>query len=144
MKPQYEKYLFHSDSSETQLTKEILNSIKKGDLIKTEYDKKPQRVYGVSENYFVAATKAFGKFIYSIYDKNLCVHSGLLLNPNHFWRGTDNQPFGFYHLDCTGNLYNFESEIFITRYLEALENKDIGMSLRNSIFYMILYIKRSE
>lgn len=53
----------------TTITKELLDGIKVGDLIKVNDWKKPLRVKGVSDNYFVMATKQFGDTIYSVCEK---------------------------------------------------------------------------
>ena len=49
-----------------ELTKDVLDSIKVGDLIKINDWKRPMRVKAVTENYFVMAYKAFGAWVYSV------------------------------------------------------------------------------
>ena len=57
------KYVEYSDE---KITREVLDSIKIGDYIRCNDWKRAMRVYGVSDNYFVVARKAFGKWIYSV------------------------------------------------------------------------------
>lgn len=53
------------------ITKELLNQIKVGDLVKINNWKRPLRVMAVSENFFIMSLKAFhDNCIYSICEKN--------------------------------------------------------------------------
>lgn len=61
MKNEYKNY--------REITKELLDGIKVGDLIKVNEWKKPLRVRAVSKNYFVMATRMFGKWNYSVCEK---------------------------------------------------------------------------
>lgn len=55
--------------TQENITKELLNKIKVGDLIKINNWKRPLRVIAVSENFFIMAMKAFGSCVYSICEK---------------------------------------------------------------------------
>lgn len=110
----------------TEITKELLDSVQVGDLIKCNEWTSPLRVKGVSENYFVMARKMFGETNYSICEKKP-------------WDGTRYNAFrgGMFHIS-TDNLifswmggYDFDDEANMKKYLEALENGDIGLSLRS-------------
>lgn len=50
----------------TDITREILDTIKVGDLVKINDWTKPLRVKAVSENYFVMVSNLFGKPMYSV------------------------------------------------------------------------------
>lgn len=64
MKKEYEIY------PKTELTKEILDTIKVGDRIKVNSWKRPFTVRAVSENYFIMTTSFFDSYRYSICEKN--------------------------------------------------------------------------
>lgn len=53
----------------TDITREILDTIKVGDLVKINDWTKPLRVKAVSENYFVMVSNLFGKPMYSVCSK---------------------------------------------------------------------------
>lgn len=58
----------------TEITKALLDSVKPGDLVMFNDWKNPYRVKGVSENFFVAARKMFGKTSYTICATTLLFH----------------------------------------------------------------------
>ena len=64
MKKEYEIY------PKTELTKEILDTIKVGDRIKVNSWKRPFTVRAVSENYFIMTVPFFDSYRYSICEKN--------------------------------------------------------------------------
>lgn len=121
---------------EEQVTKEILNRIKVGDLIKINDWKKPLRVYGVSENYFCMARKAFGKWIYSVCEKKKW--NGIRYNAMRggmFHCGTDDYIFG-------GDFdYDFEEADKVKEYLKEFESGKTRLSFRTSVPIYDLYIK---
>lgn len=121
--------------SKEEITKEILGSIKIGDYIRCNDWKRAMKVYGVSDNYFVMARKAFGKFLYSVCDKK-----GYLpfdKEPRKFQVGPDNMIFGFLH----DNAYEFDNAEFVKDYLEAFENEECELSMRRSCILRRLEIK---
>ena len=61
MSTQYKHY--------TNVTKEILDTVKAGDLIKINDWKKPMRVKAVSENFLVMTQKNFRNTYYSVCSK---------------------------------------------------------------------------
>lgn len=64
-----------------EITKELLDSIKVGDLIKINDWKKPLRVMGVSKNYFVMAVKQFSDTVYSACEKTAQYHNLIARQP---------------------------------------------------------------
>lgn len=117
------KYIEYSDK---KITRKILDSIKVGDYIRCNDWKRAMKVYGVSENYFIMARKAFGKWIYSVCDKK-----GYLpfdKEPRKFQIGPDNRIFGFLH----DNSYEFDNTEFVNDYLEAFESGQCELSVRRS------------
>ena len=106
----------------TEITKELLDSVQVGDLIKCNDWDTPLRVKGVSENYFVMSNGEE----YSICEKKQW--DGTIYNAfrgGMFHISTDNLIFGW-----SGG-YGFDDEANMKKYLDALENGDIGLSLRS-------------
>ena len=80
-----------------EITKELLNTIKVGDLIKINIWKKPMRVVAVSENFFIMWKKHFKTWVYSIceknkrgYEHNLCYRPNNGFDKDEFVCGRDN------------------------------------------------------
>lgn len=120
------KYIEYVDK---EITRKILDSIEVGDYIRCNDWKRAMRVCGVSENYFVAARKAFGKWIYSVCEK--VPFKGIGYNSligGCFSIGTDNMCFGFIH----DYAYEFDNEEFVKDYLEAFESGSCELSMRRS------------
>lgn len=119
------------------VTKEILDNIKVGNLIKVNNWKKPMRVVGVSENYFCMIQKIFGKIYYSVCEKK--PWGGIRYNKmigGLFHCGTDNMIFGYF-----GFNYKFDDEEQIKEYLNAFETGEIELSMRGTIPIIDLYVK---
>lgn len=119
-----------------EITKDILNTIKVGDLIKINEWKKPMRVVGVSDNYFCMIMKVAGKVCYSVCEKK--AWQGIKYNAmigGMFHCSTDNMVFGY---DIS---YKFDNDNEIKRYLQAFEDGKIGLSYRNAVPIFKLYIK---
>lgn len=136
----------------TNITKEILDSICVGDLIKINDWKRGLRVKGVTENYFVAATKAFGETIYSVCEKKLW--GGIKHNRmtgNMFHMGTDGWVFGapsWYNFNKTGE-YDFDNLEAITAYLNTFELPEGAgdhsfLSPRRAVPIRVIYIKKGK
>lgn len=120
------KYIEYSDK---KITRKILDSIKIGDYIRCNDWKRAMRVYGISENYFVAARKAFGKWIYSVCEK--VPFKGIGYNSlvgGYFSIGVDNRIFGFLH----EHAYEFDNEKFLKDYMGAFESGQCELSMRRS------------
>ena len=115
------------------ITKEILDTVKVGDLIKCNDFKTPLRVIGVSENYFIMVRKAFSSYIYSICEKNKVNHSRNSYHEGSFRIGTDNYVFGkFDYLDIKD----------VNEALIELENSEMELSVRTSVDLNSISIKR--
>lgn len=136
MKKTYEQH--------TEITKELLDSIKVGDLIKVNDWKKPLRVKGVSENYFVMAIKQFKDTIYSVCEKK--PWGGIRYNSmvgGMFHVGRDSWLFGWVGFVGCENSYDFEDAEKTAEYLQSFEEGESEISQRNAIPIQLLQIKRA-
>jgi hypothetical protein len=122
------------------ITKELLNTIKTGDLIKVNDWKKPMRVIGVSENFFIMRQSFFKDYLYSICEKNKRGYEYNLSYQPHrgfaedeFICGPDNMIFG---------IYDYAKDEDIPLALEALENGEIEVSQRRGLGIHHIEIKR--
>lgn len=125
-----------------EVTKELLDSIKVGDLIKINDWKKPLRVMGVSENYFVMAIKQFGDTIYSVCEKKKW--DGKIRNKMRggmFHCGRDAWLFGW---GGWQEGYDFDNSELTSEYLNSFEKGESSISERNAIPIRALYIKRAQ
>ena len=120
------------------IDKHILDTeIQVGKLVKINDWKKPLRVVGVSENYFVMKQNMFGKVLYSVCEKKPwdgIRHNSMIGGMFHC--GTDNMVFGFIDFD-----YKFDDEQEIKRYLNAFESGEIELSHRTAVPIYGLYVK---
>lgn len=133
MKKLYEQY--------TEITKELLDSIRVGDLVKVNDWKKPLRVKGVSDNYFVMATKQFGDTVYSVCEKK--PWGGVRHNEmtgGMFHVGRDSWIFGWFGFD---EGYDFENAEKTAEYLQSFESEESEISCRNAIPIWLLQLKRA-
>lgn len=130
------------------ITKEVLDSVKPGDLVKVNDWKKPLKVIAVSENYFVMARKLFGKWEYSVCEKK--PWEGVKYNSmigGKFHVGTDGWIFGSpTWLDFNCEEYDFENLEASQAYINSFElpEGDIEHSFispRNAIPIKTIYIK---
>jgi hypothetical protein len=128
------------------ITKEILDSIKVGDLIKVNDWKMPLRVKGVSENYFVMSRKAFGEnCIYSVCEKK--PWGGIRHNDmtgGMFHVGRDSWLFGAPVDFGDSDYYDFDNTEATAAYLATFETEESEISCRNAIPICTLYIKRAR
>lgn len=127
-----------------EITKELLDSIQVGDMVKCNDWKDAYRVRGVSENYFVMARSFFGRTYYSICEKK--PWDGIRYNRmvgGMFHIGTDNWVFGWGGWDPDGG-YDFSDEKATAKYLESLEMGDTELSHRSSVPLTRIAIKRKE
>jgi hypothetical protein len=114
------------------ITKEVLDTVEKGNLIKLNNWKVPFKVMLVSNNYFVMIRKQFGKSRYSVCDKvNLIA-------------GTDNRIFGYMSKTeyTDKDTPRYENEAFLTEYLESFETGETQISPRNRIKLTEVYCKK--
>lgn len=122
-----------------EITKELLDGIVVGDLVKVNDWKKPLRVKAVSENYFVMATKAFGKTIYSVCEKKRW--DGIMysaMRGGMFHVGRDSWIFGW-----LGG-YDFDNPKTANKYLQSFERGKSELSPRSAIPIYEIHIKREE
>ena len=122
------------------ITKEILDSVQVGDLVKINDWKMPYRVKGVSENYFVMTRKQFGDNWYSVCEKK--PWEGLRYNAmigGMFHIGTDNLVFGMPDGD-----YSFNDAAKTKDYLQSFENGESELSMRTSVPITRIAIKRGS
>jgi len=120
------------------ITKADLGRVKVGDLIRINDWKKPMRVKGVSENYFVMVQKNFGEAYYSVCEKKPWGKDGARRNEmvgGMFHCGTDNMIFG-----ATED-YSFESAKETWEYLRKFEWGEIELSVRTSIPIRQMFLK---
>lgn len=124
------------------VTKEILDTIKVGDLIRVNDWKRPMRVKAVSENYFVMTQKQFGNTYYSVCSK--LPWDGIRYNNmvgGMFHCGPDYWLFGSPTSIDYENLYEFENEEANKKYLQEFEDGESFISERRAIAIYDLYIK---
>lgn len=134
MKKQYVHY--------TDVTREILDTIKVGDLIKVNHWKRPMRVKAVSDNYFVMTQNIFGDTCYSVCSK--LPWDGVMYNSMRggmFHCSTDNMLFGSSLSYEYEGLYKFENEEANQKYLKQFEDGEIELSMRRAIAIYDLYVK---
>lgn len=120
-----------------EVTKEILDTINVGNLVKINDWKRAMRVVGVSENYFCMIQKVCGNVCYSVCEKKQW--GGIRYNKmlgGHFHCGTDNMVFGYDDFD-----YEFNNQEQIEKYLQAFERGEIELSARTSAPIFDLFVK---
>lgn len=121
------------------VSKDVLDSVQVGDLVKFNDWKIAHRVKGVSDNYFVTARNAFGQTLYSVCEKK--PWPGIRYNAmvgGMFHIGPDNMIFGW-----TGG-YDFDDADNTSKYLEAFESGKIELSMRRGCPVYSMAIKRHE
>lgn len=124
------------------VTREILDTIKVGDLIKVNDWKKPMRVKAVSDNYFVMTEKQFGKTYYSVCSKlpwNGIRHNNMIGGMFHC--SPDDWVFGSPLTLDYEDLYSFENEEANQKYLQQFEDGEVHLSERSGIAIYDLYVK---
>lgn len=112
-------------------TKELLDTIKVGDMIKCNNWKESYKVKAVSENYFIATRPFFGDAMYTICHKANAGfnHNGII--PDLPYIGPDNYVFGNYDYkdDCDDAI-------------KELESGEMEVSVRNGVALYQIQIKR--
>lgn len=133
------EYIHYSD-----VTREALDTVKIGDLIKVNDWTKPMRVKAVSENYFVMTQKQFGDTYYSVCSK--LPWEGIRHNAMRggmFHCGPDSWIFGAPVSVDYENLYEFDNEEANQAYLKSFEDGESEISERRGIAIYDLYVKHS-
>lgn len=123
-------------------TREILDNVKVGDLIKINDWKKPMRVKAVSENFFVMVSKQFKDTYYSVCSK--LPWDGVRYNSmvgGRFHCGADDWIFGSPLTIEHKNVYSFENEETNRLYLQEFEDGKTHISERNGIAIFDVFIK---
>lgn len=121
----------------TEITKELLDTIKVGDLIKVNDWNKPFRVRGVSQNYFVMSKKQFKDTYYSVCEKKQWSGSQYnAMTGGMFHCGRDNWILGSINFN-----YDFEDEVGVEKYLNEFECGETEISQRNAIAIYQIIIK---
>lgn len=124
------------------VTREILNTIKVGDLIKINDWETPMEVKAVSDNYFVMTEDRDDGKYYSVCSK--LPWDGIRYNSmvgGMFHCSTDNWIFGSSLTFDYENLYEFENEEANQKYLKQFEDGECELSERRGIAIYDLYVK---
>jgi hypothetical protein len=143
--------LFGGCTKYTDITKELLDSIKVGDLVAIQNWDDMYEVRAVSDNYFVmAATSPDYDGWYSICEKKLCEYDYNSMRKNMFHCGTDFWTFGYVvpedisRKDNPDGVYTFRNPKINESYLASLESGETELSVRSSVPIYELYLKRKE
>jgi hypothetical protein len=120
-----------------EITKEFLDTINVGNLVKINDWKKPMRVKGVSENYLVMHQNLFGNDFYSVMEKipNKIRHNSMM--PGLFHCGTDHWVFGYSGMDD----YSFTNCYTTKDYLQSFEDGESKLSERTSVPIRYIAVK---
>lgn len=108
----------------TDITKELLDSLKTGDRVLLNEDKKSFKIIGTSKNYFLMTQNNFGKIYYSVCKKILCTRNYNNMQAGKFSVGADNYIWG----RPTG--YKFDDPKWIEEYLNDFESEKIKLTRR--------------
>lgn len=112
-----------------EVTKEVLDKIKTGDLVKINDWKKPMRVKGVSKNYVAMVQKQFKDTYYSVIEKKPwdgTRHNAMCGGCFHC--GKDDWIFGSAEFN-----YDFDNQEAVNKYLDEFEREETHLSVRNAI-----------
>lgn len=132
------KQYIHYDN----VTREVLDTVKVGDLIKVNNWKKPMRVKAVSDNYFVMTQNLFGDTYYSVCSKlpwEGTRHNSMIGGMFHC--STDDWVFGCPLTIDYPDLYKFENVETNQKYLQQFEDGKCKLSERRGIAIYDLYVK---
>lgn len=122
-----------------KITKEVLDTVQVGDLVKCNDWNVPYHVKGVSENYFVMTRKQFGQTYYSICEKKPWPgvrHNAMTGGMFHI--GPDHWIFGW-----SGG-YDFDNEANVEEYLQSLESGETAISERRGCPLTRIAVKHIE
>lgn len=134
-----------------EVTRDVLNTVKVGDLVKINNWKRPFRVKGVSKDYFLMMQNMFGKMHYSVCEKKR-YQSGKHNNMtnNKFHCGTDHWIFGSnVWLEYGDGSFQGDNVEAVKAYLKTFELPDNNvnkskLSHRSSIPINEIYIKSDK
>lgn len=135
--------LVYKRYSKSQITKEILDQIQIGDLVKINDWGTPLRVKGVSENYFVMAQDLHDiekPLEYSVFSKIPFQGIGYGRDgkiQGDYFCGPDFWLFGDIDFD-----YKFDNPESIQKYLNKFETGEAEISMRNSVAVYSIQIKK--
>ena len=124
------------------ITREILDTIKVGDLIKVNNWEEPMEVKAMSDNYFVMTQKQFKDTFYSVCSKlpwNGIRHNSMVGGMFHC--GADDWIFGSPLCIDYENLYEFNNVEGNRKYLQDFEDGNVHLSERSGIAIYDLYVK---
>jgi len=134
-----------------EVTKEILDTIQKGDLIKVNDWGKPFRVRGVTDNYFIMTCNMFGNIHYSVCEKKRW--NGIRYNQmrgGKFHIGTDYWIFASPTWNNYDGKVDYDNAEAVIEYLESFDLEDNNskprseLSVRTSIPIDKIYVKHKE
>lgn len=112
-------------------TKELLDTIKVGDMIKCNNWKESYRVKVVSENYFIATRPFFGNVLYTICHKDKAGFQHNSIVEDLPYIGPDDYVFG-----------NFSYKDDYDDAIKELEAGEMSVSERNGVALYSIQIKR--
>lgn len=116
-------------------TKEVLDQVKVGDLIKCNDWVKPLTVRAVSENYFVMSRNHFGQALYSICSKRPADFSRNYIVEGYPTIGMDAWVFG---------KFDYLNQEDCEQAVKELESGETQTSVRNACMLKVIYIKRAK
>lgn len=131
MQSEYEVYTI----DECEITKEVLDSIKIGDLVKCNDWKQPLTVKAVSENYFIMVRNAFSKPLYSICEKKPSSETRNYYTKGAFRIGTDAWVFG---------VYDYFEQKDCEKAIKDFETGKAELSVRRAVDLELIQIKRNK
>lgn len=125
----------------TEITREILDTIKVGDQVKINDWEKFMCVKGISANFFVMTCQEGNDTYYSVCSK--LPWNGIRYNAmigGMFHCGCDNWVFGSPLTIDYKDLYQFNDQDATMQYLSDFENKKCEISERNAVPIFDLYV----
>lgn len=124
------------------VTREILNEVKVGDLIKVNDWNDPMVVMAVSPNYFVMVSEENGESYYSVCSK--IPWDGVRYNSmvgGMFYCGPDDWLLGSPLCNGREDFYKFKKPEWAAEYLQSFEDGESRVSERHGVAIHTLYIK---
>lgn len=113
-----------------EITKELLDSVEVGDVVRMNDWKRGMVVRGVTANYFVMATMMFGEWLYSVCEKKPSKINYNMMTRGMFHIGRDSWVFGF-------GEYKFDDKEWVDQYLNSFEDENCEnhseLSVRGSV-----------
>lgn len=129
-----------------EISTELLDSLKVGDMVKFDSEKTSYKIKGVSKNYIVMTQNLFGKIYYCIvpkkpmkYGHNVCYLPDCGFHNGSFVHAPDAWIFGCDIDD--DNLYEFNNENSTNLYLQQLEDEETQISIRRAKEFNSISVK---